>query len=100
MAVYLQVDGTFGKATAAWCAHDDRLHSSTLTNGHGQWLARLLLPTNRAGGGVATWPSGAGHAPTGQWSNHPWTKESARITADALGRAAAIRNRYGLEDSK
>jgi hypothetical protein len=64
--------------------------------------ARLLLDTGRTAEAFGVGEAAlATHAAT-SGPNHPWTKDSTRVTADALdalGRVAeaeAIRVRYGL----
>ncbi len=77
--------------------------SHPLTQRYRSHYARLLLDTGRAAealelarGALATHEASAG-------PNHPWTKYSAGIAADALtalGRAeeaAALREHYGVE---
>jgi len=64
--------------------------------------ARLLLMTDRSGEALSFAEGALVTHDAANSPNHPWTKDSARVTADALDalgpadEAAALRARYGL----
>ncbi len=73
-----------------------------LTQRYKSHFARLLIDTGRSAEAVGIGEAAlAVHAAT-SGPNHPWTKDSARVTADALAaldrasEAAALRERYSL----
>ena len=73
-----------------------RIHTATNT--------RLLLDTARAAEALPLAQTAPATHEAASGANHPWTKDSARVTADApaaLGRAdeaTALGARYGLSD--
>jgi hypothetical protein len=73
-----------------------------LTQRYRSHYARLLLDTGRTAEAVTFAETALAIHEATSGPNHPWTKDSARVTADALdalGRsdeAAALRERYGL----
>jgi len=73
-----------------------------LTRRYQSHYAHLLLNTNRPAEALALGEAALATHETASGPNHPWTKNSARVTADALealGRAeeaAALRARYGF----
>jgi hypothetical protein len=73
-----------------------------LTQRYASHFARLLLDTGRSAEALPLAQAAlAIHAAAS--ANHPWTRDSARVTADAFDAelrpadAAALRARYGLE---
>jgi hypothetical protein len=70
----------------------------------GAHYARLLLDTGRAAEALPLAQTALSTHDAALGSTHPWTKDGALVTADALaalGRAdeaAALRARYGLSD--
>jgi Tetratricopeptide repeat len=73
-----------------------------VTQRYASHYARLLLQTGRAAEALTAAQAALATHKAASGLNHPWTKESARVTADALdalGRteeAKALRERYGL----
>ena len=73
-----------------------------LTQRYQSHYARLLLTTNRAAEALQRGQAALATHERVNGSNHPWTKASARVTADALdalGRgaeAAALREKYAI----
>jgi tetratricopeptide (TPR) repeat protein len=95
-----EAEPLFGRAIAIGEKALGRDHSRTQR--YASHYARLLLQTGRAAEALpmaqfALATHGAASGP-----NHPWTKDSARVTADALDaldrreEAKALRERYGL----
>jgi Tetratricopeptide repeat len=73
-----------------------------LTQPYRSNYARLLLDTGRAAAALDLVQAALATHEATSGPNHLWTKDSARITADALGalgraeEAAALRERYGI----
>ena len=64
-------------------------------------FARLLVSTERTSKALAFGEAAFATHQAASGSSHPRTKDSARVTADALGRtedAKALRERYGLTE--
>jgi hypothetical protein len=72
-----------------------------LTQRYRSHFARLLVGTERTSEALAFGEAALATHQAASGSSHPWTKDSARVTADALGRteeAKALRERYGLTE--
>jgi hypothetical protein len=76
----------------------------SLTQRYASHYARLLMVTGRASEGLTFAQSALATHEVASGLKHPWTKDSARVTADALealGRtqeAKALRERYGVTE--
>jgi hypothetical protein len=75
-----------------------------LTQRYRSHFARLLVSTERTSEALAFGEAALATHQAASGSSHPWTKDSARVTADALdalGRAEeakALRERFGLTE--
>ena len=74
-----------------------------LTRRYRSHCARLFLDTGRATEALSLARAALATHETASGPNHPWTKDSARVTADALDalsrtdEAAELRARYGID---
>lgn len=78
-----------------------RDHSDTQR--YASHYARLLVQTGRATEVLTIAQAALAIHEAASGLNHPWTKNSARVTADALGRteeAKTLRERYGVASSE